>query len=405
MRTLRRAILALSSLAVLSGVGGAAPAAATTPAVVSSTPSGWVVARRPTVASYTPAARDRGNSAGGSVTVTRLDVGQYTVYWDGLQAAGTGNLQVSALGSKMRHCIAFEWQANADNAQASIYCYQRSSSAADDYAGPVDSAFVAVLIGSNGKVTGLPGRMGFAFMDLATFGGTPDTNFNKASSGGLLTSTKLGTGSYLMTVPGMGKADGDVVVTEYEGGRGRCQVRGWKLAGADLKATVDCVDLRGTLSDEDFDFLYLRHLGLEGFGTGRVAASLWANQPTAAQYHPAAARSWSTSGDPATIRRTSKGVYAVTLPGMPAGGAAIVTAYGPSSTPRNCQVGAIRGKAHPQIVTVRCFYLRRRSRRQPLHAGVRTDATPTTKPNGKGAPGAYHSAAKPRSVRQSRRSS
>ena len=53
--------------------------------------------------------------------------------------------------------------------------------------------------------------------------------------------------------------------------------------------------------------------------------------------------------------RTSKGVYTVKLPGMPSGGAAIVTSYGPRSTQRACQIGSIRTTGAPQQVVVRCF--------------------------------------------------
>ncbi len=65
--------------------------------------------------------------------------------------------------------------------------------------------------------------------------------------------------------------------------------------------------------------------------------------------------SWSSASTRATIRRTSKGVYAVTLPGMPSGGAAIVTSYGARSHQRACQIGSIRTTGTPQQVVVRCF--------------------------------------------------
>ena len=45
----------------------------------------------------------------------------------------------------------------------------------------------------------------------------------------------------------------------------------------------------------------------------------------------------------------------MTLPGMPSGGAAIVTSYGPRSTKRACQLGSIRTTGTPQRVVVRCF--------------------------------------------------
>ena len=62
--------------------------------------------------------------------------------------------------------------------------------------------------------------------------------------------------------------------------------------------------------------------------------------------------------------RTSKGVYTVKLPGMPSGGAAIVTSYGPRSTQRACQIVSIRTTGTPQQVAVRCF----------TYAGVAADS-------------------------------
>ena len=121
-----------------------------------------------------------------------------------------------------------------------------------------------------------------------------------------------------------------------------------------MKTRVDCVDLKGAFADAEFDYLYIRHLGLEGY-RGGPAASLLADRPTAVNYHPDSHFTWSTAGAQPRIHRTSKGVYAVTLPGMPSGGAAIVTSYGPRSTKRACQLGSIRTTGTPQRVVVRCF--------------------------------------------------
>ncbi|MFN8619570.1 MAG: hypothetical protein U0869_02330 [Chloroflexota bacterium] len=353
MRTLRRSLFALSSFALLLGVG-AAPVGATSPAGITPSASGWVVVRNPSVASYHPKARDRGNSTGGNVTVERTGMGTYRVTWAGLSAVGSGGLQVSALGSKMRHCLAYTWGSSGSDGYADVYCYRRTNNAAQGYAAAVDSPFVAATVAESVPVTGNPGRLGYAWMNLYASSGTPSTGYNYTSPGGDITSAHMGTGTYVVTVPGVGKADGDVLVTGYVGSPSRCQVRDWSLSGVDLKASIDCVDMRGFLSDQDFDFLYLRRIGLEGFGS-RMAASLWADQPSAGSYHPDADYAWSTNGKRATIKRTAKGVYAVTLPGMPAGGAAIAVAYGDVASQHNCQIGSIRTKGTPQVVTVRCF--------------------------------------------------
>jgi hypothetical protein len=316
------------------------------------------------MSSYTPVARDRGNTTGGTVTVERIATGEWLIHWAGLVGAGLGTTQVSALGSTPRHCAAYTWGTDGPDATATIYCYKRSASAPDDFGTPIDTPFVVTIVGEDGPVASAQGRLAYAYTDYPGGAHTPDPTYDYVSTGHFLFVARKATGSYTVTIPGVAKADGDLLINPYQASTElrRCQIRDWALAGTDVKAHVDCVNLKGVAKDGQFNILYLRHVTLEGFG-GKPGASLFADKPTTASYHPAAARDWSTSGKAATVTRTSKGVYAVTLPGMPSGGAAVVSSYGPKNAPRQCQIGSIRTDGAPQRVVVRCF----------THAGVPAD--------------------------------
>src|SRR5262245_42166976 len=63
----------------------------------SSAQLGYVWANQPSSASYTPSLTYQFNSAGGTNTITRSGVGQYTVHFPGLSTLG-GHVQVTAYG-------------------------------------------------------------------------------------------------------------------------------------------------------------------------------------------------------------------------------------------------------------------------------------------------------------------
>jgi hypothetical protein len=115
---------------------------------------------------------------------------------------------------------------------------------------------------------------------------------------------------------------------------------------------IRCLNTAGVLVNAQHDLLFLRNLGIEGYGGG-PSAYLFASKPTTKSYQPSTSTAWSSNGKRATIKRASKGVYRVTLPGMPKGGAALVTPYGTGS--EDCQIGSIRASSTPQRVEVRCF--------------------------------------------------
>jgi hypothetical protein len=105
----------------LTGVEGAATADA--------------FASRPTTASYSPAVQDN-DTAGAQVTVQRQATGQYLVTFansGGPYQADNGDVQVSAAGTKDRHCYVVNWTATV-SPQAEVNC-------ADNLGIPADTPF------------------------------------------------------------------------------------------------------------------------------------------------------------------------------------------------------------------------------------------------------------------------
>ena len=100
-------------------------------------------------------------------------------------------------------------------------------------------------------------------------------------------------------------------------------------------------------------------LGMKG-AVRRNVAYLYASKPMAASYTPDAPYRYSSSDGVPTVRRAGTGRYLVTLPGMPIGGSAQVTAHASraadgSPIPRHCVISSIRTDGLPQQVGIRCF--------------------------------------------------
>ena len=134
-RRSRRAIPAALILAAIGAVIGAMPATAGT----APSRSAWVVVRKPTLASYTPAARDRSNTEGGAITVTRTATGETTVTIPNMAAGlsdNQGTIQVSALGSSPALCRPVAWISFGTSIVAYVSCLSVPGGT------PVDSPYV-----------------------------------------------------------------------------------------------------------------------------------------------------------------------------------------------------------------------------------------------------------------------
>lgn len=218
---------------------------------------------------------------------------------------------------------------------------------------PKDTPFVVVFLEGTVGDGGYPGRLAYFYNTTVSSSGIPSLPYQYTSALTTISVTHDGTGSYTATVPGVSEtgSGGNVQVSSY-GRPSLCSVVGWNHPNPDLSISIRCHGPEGSLEDRAFDLVYSRRMGMEGFAGG-PSAYLWADRPSAAQYRPDSIYTHSSARKGMTVTRLSRGTYLATLKGMPAGGAAIVTAYGTSA--RHCQLTSIRTAGTPQQVGVRCF--------------------------------------------------
>jgi hypothetical protein len=273
---------------------------------------GWVVAREPKAASYTPDALDQGNSSGGVNTVDRTSKGNYVVHMPGISASGTalGVALVSAMSSARRVCIVGEWDAGGTEEIVYVRCFAINGAAADSH-------FTVNYL----QASGVSGRLGYAWADKANYPGSYSASaYYQYDSKGFAPRT--------------------------------CRFSSVAASGPDKVVAVSCRNLAGALVNAQFTIAYVSGIGLKGPGYGRQAY-VFAKHPTTASYQPAAADRYSSSGQVPTIQRTGTGRYVVTLPGQKDGGAAQVTAE--TGGAARCVVNYIRYTSAPAQIGVGCY--------------------------------------------------
>lgn len=342
-------VAVMAGLILVSGSGGVI-AAEPTPAVDAPVPRawGWLVARRPSTFAYVPSALDQGNSGGQTNRVERdLTVGYYDVFFDEIGNGFYPIGVVTALSGDSRTCMIDDnfGAGVGDDPGFNVDCFDRDGL-------PADARFVANMVIAGDGPTG---TLGYTWADReSTTDYTPSGYYSHVSSGaGSITVHRSATGSYAVTFPGLGRDGGNAQVSAAKGGPpALCKVLALDRIGADERVTVRCRDTSGVLVDADFMVLFTNRVGLTGV-PGRKAAHLLADRPSAASYTPAARYRYTSAGAAPTIRRTAKGRYQVTLPGMPKGGSAQVTAYGAGAA--LCQVTSIGKGAPPQRIGVACL--------------------------------------------------
>lgn len=345
----------LGACALLLGLAGAAfgfalPAAAEDPSLAI-TPAavvvhwGYVVGRNPrTTSLYTPGPKDQGHVGNAPATIQRQSAGRYFVTFPGLGSSGI-DWHVTPLESA-RYCVT--WDSGTMNGGADEYliarCYTRSDI-------PADTKFSANFLESSAA-----GKVAYG----AATDTTPSSQYLPSrqydSAGGTITATNHATaGSSTIRMPNLHPAGGNVQVTSTDQGA-TCRALGWGpvgTGGADLSIDVQCRNLAGAQSWIGYEVTFTQGVGLQGV-SGRPAAYLFSNlkQPPA-NYHPPAQFRFSTAHLSSIVNRTGLGTYAVTLPGMPAGGAAQVTAFGAGKA--RCNLASIRTVGTPQQIGVRCM--------------------------------------------------
>jgi hypothetical protein len=315
-------------------------AIAAPPVAAGETYWGWLVARHPTTTNYTPAAVDQGNSQGFLNTVTRDSIGRYSVDLGDL--ASYGIVQVSALAGQPRYCAVVDWGFSGADEFPLIECFDRQGNLKD-------SAFVVSFLST--AVTS--GKLAFLYANDSTSSSyTPDFHYAFNTTGNTNAVQRDGTGSYRAFFPGFTQNRGTVLVSAQGGSAIGCRAVSWSTQQSAMVVRIKCYDDAGLPTDAHYFVSFMQGLGIKGAG-GTHTAYLWANHPTTASYHPNAAFRFSTAGLASTVRRTGLGTYVVDLPGLPTGGAALVTPTGIGKA--HCNVTSIRFFGTPQHVGVRCF--------------------------------------------------
>jgi hypothetical protein len=178
-------------------------------------------------------------------------------------------------------------------------------------------------------------KWGYAWADRATAANyTPNLSYQRQSNGRHVTIARSGTGSYVVTFPGLeGSNGGNIEVSAYET-NGWCQVASWD-ASTDVTASVLCFAPGGVLHDQLFDILYAVGAGTPAFGYAWDDDASWNGTPSRAY-------SFDGKGGVITSQHASTGRYTLHVPHLAnSNGTVKVTAYG--STPTLCSISAWTG--------------------------------------------------------------
>jgi hypothetical protein len=300
---------------------------------------GWVVVRPnfPLI----PAPADQGNSTGATNRVERWRAGTYKVTFPGIFNMMDSSVHVTALSDQPRTCrVTSRNMLDFTDVIIWVDCGPTGDTVL------VDTPFVLSVLQQFDFV----GRLGYLWYDAPGGQGdlTPAVQFNSLRKTNRV--RELEGGKWLATLPGLASALGAGHVQVSAMSYLPCSLGRWFAQGADVKAVVSCYGQEGQ-NPGHWQLTYIRNAGLVGPGV-KPAAYLLADRPAAASYTPAAGSRYSSAGAAPTVTRSGTGRYSVTLPGMPLGGGAHVTALGSQHA---CTVSSIRKVGLPQRIGVRCF--------------------------------------------------
>jgi hypothetical protein len=280
------------------------------------------------------------------IRVTTTAIGKYEVRFENLAGSG-GNVIAQAHETAAARCQVEGWSSDGADLVARIACFERVTAA------PIASKFVAWYVRGG---TPRSGRAELAYLktDFATASHTPSAAFQYSSAGGNHTVARTGLGRYSVTLANQAGGGGNAHATAFGTLPGTCNVVGWGddwTNAANAVVDVACFDLAGNPADRLFSLRFLRALGSETTDL----QYLYSHAPSAATTTPTRSYAhFASASRPATVRRTSTGVYAVELPGTVAiESVASVTAYGGQGV--SCQTAAWSSSGDGVTIPVRCY--------------------------------------------------
>jgi hypothetical protein len=306
--SLRNAAVGLAG--ILAVASGTAAQAATTSRI------GWVWASNPTDTSpYTPDPSYSYNSAGGAITITRLDAGYYAVQFAKLSTGVVGGDVQATEYSGSGYCMASGWSFTTNGRVVTAYvnCYDASGNASDSY-------FTLLYQFHSGNIGNAGKGLAYLRADQPSAGSyTPTGALQYNSTGASNTVVRHTVGDYTVTLPGLTRNGGSVQVTAFLGNAaGRCKVSG--LSGNSNGTSVDvlCFDSVGNSADEAFDLAYSdrESFGYTNSATARGAYALTTKPLDKSSYTPTLAFQYNGfgTGNLAAIKG-GKGIDTVSIPG------------------------------------------------------------------------------------------
>ncbi len=207
----------------------------------------------PSEVSYTPTFASF-NSTGGTNTIKRNRIGNFTVTLPGLAKLG-GDVQVTAkcgacAAAKLpvQRCKVASWDSGASSTDVTVQCYTSAGA-------PSNAVFsLAYAVGEPMGVTpGVNPRSAWAYANdlVSTTAYEPNIHYQYNGFGtGRLTARKTGTGLYTMTIPGtLTYATSVAMVTATGAGSGYCNLVSWTTS----TINVACFNQGGIPADSRFE--------------------------------------------------------------------------------------------------------------------------------------------------------
>jgi len=222
------------------------------------------------------------NTGGGPITIANTATGIYRVIFEGLGGAG-GNAQVVAHGTSSTRCKVDWWSQSGSDEIVQVLCHTPAGD-------PINSMFVVRYGRANGS-----GPAAYLWADQPSAASyTPKLAYNYNSTGVANTITRSGVGTYTVELPGLGGANGNVLVTAHGSGGAHCNVLMWGSAPGTRPIEVRCWSATGALADSRFSLAF-DGAGVTGYrGVGAFA---WANDPTSVFYTPITSYSYNSGYD------------------------------------------------------------------------------------------------------------
>lgn len=247
---------------------------------------------------FNPISTWAANTGGGAITIQNVSSGSYTVTFAGL-GGPSGNAQVVAWGTDAVRCKVGSWFQSGTSELVNVLCHDPSGAL-------TNSRFVVRY----GRGASFPSAYLWADQPgAASYVPSPAYSFN--STGGTNTITRAAAGTYTVNLPGLGGANGNVLVTAHGSTSTHCNVALWGSSPGNRPIEVRCWSSAGVLADSTFSLAF-DGAGVTGFND--VGAFAWANDPASASYVPSTSYSYDSglfvcSGGQTSAGKLSTGRY------------------------------------------------------------------------------------------------